>query len=62
MTEQEAIKVINDYRFDCTRPETFRMIKALELATAALEEIQQYGDAEALKARIQQKKQEGKRV
>lgn len=61
MTEQEAIKVINDYQFDCTRPGTFKMIKALELATAALEEIQQYRDAEALKARTQIR-QEGKRV
>ncbi|MBD5461491.1 MAG: hypothetical protein HDR24_00295 [Lachnospiraceae bacterium] len=61
MTEQEAIKVINDYQFDCTRPETFKMIKALELATAALEEIQQYRNAGALLARIQQE-QEGKRV
>ena len=42
MTENEAIDIINSYKFDFTRFGTFRMISALGIATKSLEEIQQY--------------------
>ncbi len=42
MTEQEAVEVINNYKFDCVNPGTLRMTAALGVAASCVNELRQY--------------------
>ena len=42
MTENEALCILNNYKFDIRQNGAFDMITAISVATSALKEIQQY--------------------
>lgn len=42
MTENEALCILNNYKFDIRQNSAFDMIAAISVATIALKEIQQY--------------------
>lgn len=60
MTENEAIDIIDNYKFDCEKFGTLKMIAALGVATKSLEEIQQYrviGTVEECREAMERQKQ-----
>lgn len=38
MTDQEAIDILNDHKIDCSKPGAFKVIAAISIAVACLEE------------------------